>query len=477
MLFIKLFQQRAAKPFGDMLQKPVGGCWCAGHFFCEMFQIIGKGYFMKPQIGSVIKRSTTYLAVSLALTFSASSSFAKDDAANLEKLGAFKRTDSGPMKNVAQDGKYAENLKKVLQQIKMPDGFKIELFAIVPDARQMAVSRNKAAVWVGTRKSAVWSVTDRDMDNVADTVEEFSPSVKFDIPAGACYSPDGFLFIAERNRVMMFPAAEYFMEGSDTVAIPIVKQGDLIPADEESYNHTTRSCVIGPDNRIYIVLGQPFNVQPPEKVDLYRKWGIGGVVSFNRDGGDRRVEATGVRNSAGLAFNPKDKSLWFTDNQVDGMGDETPPGELNRMPKSGMWFGAPYYGGGEVRTDEYKGKPIPKDMADKYVKPQVEMVAHAADLGMMFYTGRMFPAKYQNAIFSAQHGSWNAVKPRGARVMVTYLDAKGNAMKTEPFAEGWMNADGVYLGRPVDVQQYVDGSILVSDDKAGAIYRISYQGK
>lgn len=432
---------------------------------------------MKQLNGSSIKRSAMFLAVSLVLSFSVSTGFAKDDDANLSKLGAFKRTDSGPMKRVEQGGKYAENLKKVLQQIRMPDGFKIELFAIVPDARQMAVSRNKAAVWVGTRKSTVWSVTDRDMDNVADTVEEFSPSVKFDIPAGACYSPDGFLFIAERNRVMMFPAAEYFMEGADTVAIPIVKQGDLIPAEEESYNHTTRSCVIGPDNRIYIVLGQPFNVSPPEKVDMYRKVGIGGIVSFNRDGKDRQVVATGVRNSAGLAFNPKDKSLWFTDNQVDGMGDETPPGELNRMPKPGMWFGHPYYGGGEVRTDEYKGKPIPKELADIYVKPQVEMVAHAADLGMMFYTGRMFPAKYKNAIFSAQHGSWNAVKPRGARVMVTYLDDKGNAAKTEPFAEGWMNEDGVYLGRPVDVQQYVDGSLLVSDDKAGAIYRISYQGK
>ena len=142
-----------------------------------------------------------------------------------------------------------------------------------------------------------------------------------------------------------------------------------------------------------------------------------------------------------------------------------------------MWYGHPYFGGGEVKTNEYKDKTIPKDLADRYVKPQVEMIAHAADLGMMFYTGKMFPKKYNNAIFSAQHGSWNAVKPRGARVMVTFLDKDGNAAKTEPFAEGWLNENGVYLGRPVDVQQYVDGSILVSDDKAGAIYRITYQGK
>ena len=438
---------------------------------------------MKPQNEKNTRRNALYLAVCLAFSLAAGTAFAKDDDAALEKLGAFKRTDAPPMKSVTQDPRYAENLRKVLQQIRLPDGFKIDLFAIVPNARGMAVSRNTSTVWVGTLKNTVYSVNDRDMDGVADTVDEFSPSIKFDLPAGACYSPDGFLFIAERNRVMMFPAAEYFQQGSDTVAIPIVKQGELIPPDEESYNHTARACVIGPDNRIYITLGQPFNVQPQEKIDLYRKVGIGGIVSFNRDGKDRKVVATGIRNSSGLAFNPKDNSLWFTDNQVDGMGDEIPPGELNKIPavngtlQMGGWYGAPYYGGGSVRTDEYKDKAIPKELADHYVKPQVEMVAHAADLGMMFYTGKMFPAKYHNAIFNAQHGSWNAIKPRGARVMVTYLDDKGNAVKTEPFAEGWMNDEGVYLGRPVDVKQYPDGSILVSDDKAGAVYRITYQGK
>ena len=423
--------------------------------------------------------NTRMLAVSatcLALTFSSGSSFARDDQQNLERLGSFKRTDTAPMKRVEQGGDYAANLKKVLQNIRMPPGFKIELFAIAPDARHMAVSRNKGTVWIGTRKNTVWSATDRDMDNAADTVEEFSPSVTFDIPNGVCYSNDGFLFIVERNRVMMFPAAEFFMEGSDTVAIPIVAQGELIPPDEESYNHTARVCAIGPDNKLYISLGQPHNVAPSDKLDLYNQWGIGGIIRMNRDGTEREVIATGVRNSVGHAFNPKDGTLWFTDNQVDGMGDETPPGELNRLTEPGMWYGHPYYGGGEVRTDEYKDQEIPAELASRYVAPQVEMIAHAADLGMMFYTGSMFPAKYRNAIFSAQHGSWNAVKPRGARVMVTFLDEEGNAVKSEPFAEGWMTDSGFYLGRPVDVQQYVDGSILVSDDKAGAIYRISYQG-
>ena len=415
------------------------------------------------------------LAAGLAFSFSTTAVLAAGDEANLKKLGAFKRTDTAPMKRIEQDTKYANNIRKVLQKIKMPAGFKIELFALAPDARHMAVGRNKGTVWIGTRKNTVWAATDRDMDNVADTVEEFSPSVKFDIPNGVCYTPDGFLYVVERNRVLLFPAAEYFMEGSDTVAVPIVAQGDLIPADEESYNHTARVCAIGPDNKLYISLGQPFNVTPPEKVELYKKLGIGGIIRMDRDGKNREVIATGIRNSVGHAFNPKDGSLWFTDNQVDGMGDEIPPGELNKMPKEGMWYGHPYYGGGSTRTNEYKDKTIPKDETSRYVKPQVEMIAHAADLGMMFYSGNMFPKKYKNAIFSAQHGSWNAVKPRGARVMVTFLDAKGNAAKTEPFAEGWMNENGVYLGRPVAVEQYVDGSILVSDDKAGAIYRIFYQ--
>lgn len=410
----------------------------------------------------------------VALPLLAWSVQAAEDNANLNKLGAFKTTGTVSGEIIQQGGKYADNLNRILQTINLPDGFRIELFALVPDARMLAVGRNKATVWVGTRKTKVWAATDRDLDNVADTVEEFSPSVNFDIPNGVCYSPDGFLFVAERNRVLMFPAAEFFMEGPDTVAIPIVAQGDLIPAEEESYNHTARVCAIGPDNNLYISLGQPFNVTPQDKIDLYAKVGIGGMLKLGRDGSKRRVIATGIRNSVGHAFNPADGSLWFTDNQVDGMGDETPPGELNRMPMEGMWFGHPYYGGGEVKTNEYANRKIPKAMLAKYVPPQVKTVAHAADLGMMFYTGKMFPKKYKGAIFSAQHGSWNAVKPRGARVMVTFLDKHGNAAETIPFADGWLQENGVYSGRPVDVQQYVDGSILVSDDKAGAIYRISY---
>ena len=423
------------------------------------------------------------LLVGSALVFSLTQlgANAAGDAENIKKLSSFKSTGGQPGEVIEQDTKFAANIRaNIIPNIKLPPGFKIELFAVVPDARNMAVSRNKGAVWIGTRKTRVWQATDRDMDNVADTVEQFAPTVSFDIPNGPCYSADGHLYIAERNRVLWFPAAEYFMESPDTVAIPIIDQGNLIPPEEESYNHTARVCAIGPDNKLYVSMGQPFNVAGPDKYPLYDEVGIGGMIRFNRFPGEleREVVAIGIRNSVGHAFNPKDGSLWFTDNQVDGMGDETPPGELNKACGLGsnVWYGHPYYGGGDVRTNEYSGQTIPAAYADNYCPPQVEMAAHAADLGMMFYTGMMFPEKYRGAIFSAQHGSWNAVKPRGARVMVTYLDADGNAAKTEPFAEGWLTDMGTYLGRPVDVQQYVDGSLLVSDDKAGVVYRISYEG-
>jgi glucose/arabinose dehydrogenase len=214
-------------------------------------------------------------------------------------------------------------------------------------------------------------------------------------------------------------------------------------------------------------------VPAQEKLDLYKRVGMAGIIRMSREGKAREVFATGVRNSVGMDFNPKDKTLWFTDNQVDGMGDDQPPGELNRADKAGLDFGFPYYGGGKVRTAEYKDQQAPANVTF----PQVEMAPHAADLGMTFYTGTMFPQRYQGGIFNAQHGSWNRTKPIGARVMFTSLKADGTADKTEPFAEGWLTDNGEYLGRPVDVAQLPDGSLLVSDDFAGALYRISYEGR
>jgi len=214
-------------------------------------------------------------------------------------------------------------------------------------------------------------------------------------------------------------------------------------------------------------------VPAKDKLDLYNKVGIGGIIRLDQDGKNREVFATGIRNSVGMDFNPGDKTLWFTDNQVDGMGDDKPPGELNRATQAGQNFGFPWYGGGSTRTDEYKDAKVP----DGVVPAQVEMDPHAADLGMTFYSGSMFPQRYKGGIFDAQHGSWNRTKPVGARVMFTPLKPDGTADKTEVFAEGGLTENGEYLGRPTDVATLPDGSLLVSDDTAGAIYRISYEGR
>ena len=409
-----------------------------------------------------------FVTAAAVVAIAAATGPAKAD--NLEKLSKFQTTGTTEFQFVEQGGANAEAIKKILARIKMPAGFKIELYAVVPDARHMAVGPQGIVTFVGTRKTKVWSVTDRNKDRVADEVKDFAPSISFTIPNGPCFSKDGFLYIAEQNRVLVFPAAEFFYESPDVAAFNVLKQGTLIPTSEESYNHTARVCRIGPDKKLYISLGQPFNVSPKEKLSLYDKTGIGGIIRVNTDGTAREVYSLGVRNSVGMDFNPANGELWFTDNQVDGMGDDIPPGELNRQTEAGQHFGFPWYGGGTVRTNEYKDDtPI-----DGIVHPVVDMDAHAADLGMHFYTGKMFPAKYKGGIFSAQHGSWNRTTPIGARVMFTSVNEDGSVGETKVFADGWIDENGEYLGRPVDVAQLRDGSLLVSDDLVGAIYRISY---
>lgn len=389
---------------------------------------------------------------------------------DLEKLEGFHSTSTQPAPEIPQTGRKADAIAKNLAKVKLPDGFKIALYAIVPDARALAVGPNAGVVFVGTRKSKVYTVTDRDKDRVADEVRAFAPGIDFKIPNGVCFSRDGVLTVVEQNRVLAFPAAEFFYENPDVAAGVLVKQGELIPASEESFNHTARVCRVGPDGKTYIALGQPYNVPPAGKMDLYRKQGIGGIIRIDADGKNREVYATGIRNSVGMDF-ATDKSLWFTDNQVDGMGDDKPPGELNHATKAGQNFGFPWFGGGAVRTVEYKDETPPADA----VPPVAELPPHAADLGMTFYNGKMFPDSYKGGIFIAEHGSWNRTQPIGARVMFAKLGADGKVESVKPFAEGWLTGDGEYLGRPVDVAVMLDGSLLVSDDSAGAVYRISYE--
>jgi glucose/arabinose dehydrogenase len=396
---------------------------------------------------------------------------------NLEKLKQFKvATTDLNIPTVPQTGRKADSLRANLKNIKMPPGFKIDLYAVVPDARHMAVAPSTNMLFVSTRKTTVWAVTDRDSDGAADEVKSFAPSLKFTNPNGVCWTKDGFLIVVEHNRVLNFPAAEFFYEGPDVAVIEVVPQGKLIPVEEESFNHGARVCDVGPDGKLYISLGQPFNVQPREKVAAYDRLGIGGIIRMNAfDGSGREVFARGIRNSVGQDFNPKDGSLWWTDNQVDGMGDDIPPGELNRSTKMGEHFGFPWTNGGvqiagSSAAPDLKDLPAPAGM----IAPQVNFPAHQAQLGMAFASGSMFPQKYRNGMFVASHGSWNRTKASGALINFVSLKADGTADKSEVFAEGWMDANGVYRGRPVDVAMMKDGSMLISDDFAGAIYRVTY---
>ncbi|ETX16580.1 sorbosone dehydrogenase [Roseivivax halodurans JCM 10272] len=411
----------------------------------------------------------TKLVSALALTTMLTAPALAQD--NMEKLGNMQRTDAD-FTYVDQETGSAEALREIVPHISVPEGFEVSLYAVVPDARSMAVAPQGTVVFAGTRKDKVWSVVDRDRNRVADEVKDFAPSIAFDIPNGPCFSPDGFLYIAERNRILSFPAAEFFFEGPDPAVSVVVAKGELIPEEEESFNHTARVCRIGPDGKLYVSLGQPHNVQPVDKHLMYDELGIGGIIRINTDGTGREVYTRGIRNSVGHDFNPADGSLWFTDNQVDGMGDDMPPGELNRQTEPRQHFGFPWVNG-SVEIPDYVSVERPEGV--EFTPPQLELQAHAADLGMRFYTGDSFPEEYRGGIFWAQHGSWNRTTPVGARVMFTSLDEEGNATGAEVFAEGWLDeATGEYRGRPMDIAFLPDGSMLVSDDFAGAIWRIAY---
>jgi len=412
------------------------------------------------------------IAAALASAFIVTAAEAQQKADNAKQFKTAGIDTKAP--GVSQAGDHAAAVKEVLKRIKVPPGFRIELFALAPAARQMAVDPKTNAVFVGTRRSTVWVVADRKGTGVADDVRPFAPEVGFADPNGVCLSRDGVLIVAERNQVLSFRAERSLVDGSEVTVSEVVPRGHLVPVEEETASHGARVCRVGPDRMLYIALGQPFNVPPRDKLALYSKWGIGGIVRMDaNDGGKREVYATGIRNSVGLDFNPKDNTLWFTDNQTDGMGDTIPPGVVHRATKPGQFFGYPWKQG-QIRITEfgYDKDPLPENI----VPPQVEMDAHAADLGMVFYNGKQFPSKYQGGFFSAQHGSWNRSKPIGARVMFTSVKADGTADKTEVFAAGWLDeTTGKYLGRPVDVAVLNDGSLVVSDDFAGALYRISYR--
>lgn len=340
-----------------------------------------------------------------------------------------------------------------LDSIKLPDGFSISLFAKDIDGARSLTLGKEGTVFVGTKeKGVVYALQDTNKDGVADKTTIIAKGLNQ--PNGVAYL-DGNLYVAEISRILKF-------ENIDQN----IKENALFRVINDSYPketyHGWKFIAIGPDKKLYIPVGAPCNVC--ERDSTYEN-----ITRMNLDGTGKEVFATGVRNTVGFDWKPGTDELWFTDNGRDLLGDNLPPDELNRAEKAGLNFGFPYCHGGDLLDREFgKGK----NCAD-YIAPVQKLGAHMAALGMRFYTGNLFPAEYKDQIFIAQHGSWNSSVPVGYKISLVKLNGN-TASSYEDFATGWLK-DGKVWGRPVDVQVLPDGSMLVSDDQAGVVYRITYQ--
>ena len=333
-------------------------------------------------------------------------------------------------------------------EIALPDGFSISLYAErLHGARSMALG-DDGTVYVGTRSTGnVYAVRDTDNDGVAD--RRWIIAKQLNSPNGVAFR-DGSLYVAEISRVLRFDNIGSELSNPQSPAVVF----DKLPDDG---HHGWKYIAFGPDGRLYIPVGAPCNI-------CDEGLPYAALHSIKPDGSDFRTEAQGIRNTVGFDWDPETKKLWFTDNGRDWLGDNLPPEELNRIDSRNQHFGYPYCHAGEVSDPEFGDKA---DCAD-FVKPQVTFQAHTAPLGMKFYDGEMFSEKYRNGMFIAQHGSWNRSTKVGYRVM--FVTPEG---EKEPFAEGWLK-DGDVTGRPVDILVLNDGSMLVSDDRQGRIYRITY---
>ena len=346
-----------------------------------------------------------------------------------------------------------------LEKIELPEGFKIEMYAdSVPDARQMALSPS-GVLFVGSRRAGqVHALLDHDNDHVADEMIRIADSLT--MPSGLAFH-NGALYVAAVNEILRYDDIEAHLHSPPD---PVVVVDDL-PSDR---HHGWKYIAFGPDGMLYVPVGTPCNTC--ERPDPYAT-----VVRMNPDGSDREVYARGIRNSVGFDWHPVTGDLWITDNGRDNISDDPaitddlPSCELNHAPEPGMHFGYPYYHQGDTPDPDFgEGR-----FADEFVAPAVLLGPHVAPLGMQFYTGEMFPEAYKNQAFIAEHGSWNRREKIGYRVKLVYFDDAGLATSQEVFARGWLEDEEVW-GRPVDLEMLPDGSLLVSDDHANAVYRISY---
>jgi glucose/arabinose dehydrogenase len=339
-----------------------------------------------------------------------------------------------------------------LERLKLPPGFHVEVFARgVPNARSMALGE-KGTLFVGSMGAgSVYAI--RHDGTKATDVRTIASGLN--MPNGVAVK-DGALYVAEVSRILRFDAIESHLDAPPKPRVVF----DGYPGDR---HHGWKFIRFGPDGRLYVPVGAPCNV-------CERDAPYASITRMNADMKGFEVFARGVRNSVGFDWDPRTKELWFTDNGRDMLGDDVPSDELDHAPKAGMHFGFPYCHQGDTADPEH-GK---KRACSEFTPPAQKLGAHVAALGMRFYTGGMFPAEYRDRVFIAQHGSWNRSKKSGYRVMQAKVEG-GKVVDYGVFMEGFLDAaSDRNWGRPVDVQVMPDGSLLVSDDFANAIYRITY---
>jgi glucose/arabinose dehydrogenase len=342
--------------------------------------------------------------------------------------------------------------KLPIAKMKVPPGFKVEVFASdVLDARGLREG-DRGTVFVSSLFVAgkIYALVDQGGKRQVKTIAE-----KLMLPNGIEFHK-GSLYVATPKQVLRYDNIESKL---DNPGQPAVVYDDL-PGEVP---HGWKFIKVGPDGKLYLPVGAPCNICEPD-LEKYAQ-----IRRINLDGSGMEIVARGVRNTIGFDFHPRTGELWFTDNQRDWLSEDLPQDELNRLTKPGQNFGFPYCHQGDFADPQFGWGKACED----FVKPAVLLGPHAAPLGMRFYTGRMFPAKYQGAIFIARHGPWNRTKKYAADVVVAFLDGRGRVRAVEPFLTGLVE-NNTYLGRPVDVLVMKDGSLLVSDDHAGAVYRITY---
>ncbi len=345
-----------------------------------------------------------------------------------------------------------------LDKLRLPEGFSIDVWAAeVPNARSMAVSES-GIVFVGNRQEKnVYALVDEDGDGKADSKYVLANDLR--MPNGVAVK-DGDLYVAEVSRILRFKDIE---NNLTKPSYEVVYDGY-----PDEAHHGWKFIAFGPEGMLYIPVGAPCNIcvsEDPIFASITR-------LDVSKPGAKPEIYAHGVRNSVGMTWHPETKELWFTDNGRDMLGDDTPDCELNKATSLGQHFGYPYWHAGSIKDPEVgsEGKE-----ASFYTAPEAKLGAHTAPLGLRFYTGDQFPASYKNQLFIAKHGSWNRSTKSGYEVVLARLDAMGKVSGQEVMVSGWLDqATQEAWGRPVDVQQLADGSLLISDDVANCIYRLSY---